>query len=72
MDGRCRPDRGCWRWYAPPPEETEHKAVAFDVYHSVHGNRWLLRRSDVAEHIFFTFDTTWRFDPYAQTACCGT
>ncbi|NQD92672.1 metal-dependent hydrolase, partial [Pseudomonas sp. CrR25] len=34
-----------WRWHAL--EETEHKAVAFDVYNRVCGNRRLLRRAMV-------------------------
>jgi predicted metal-dependent hydrolase len=45
-----------WRWHAL--EETEHKAVAFDVYQQVCGNRWLLRRAMLQSSIFFTFDTT--------------
>ena len=32
-----------WRWHAL--EETEHKAVAFDVFQQVSGNKWLLRRA---------------------------
>lgn len=45
-----------WRWHAL--EETEHKAVAFDVYQQVCGSRWLLRRSMIQSTIFFTWDTT--------------
>ena len=45
-----------WRWHAL--EETEHKAVAFDVFQQVHGSRWLLRRAMLQSTFFFTFDTT--------------
>ena len=45
-----------WRWHAL--EETEHKAVAFDVYQQTCGNRWLLRRAMLQSTFFFTWDTT--------------
>jgi len=45
-----------WRWHAL--EETEHKAVAFDVYNQVCGSRKLLRRAMVMGTFFFVLDTT--------------
>lgn len=45
-----------WRWHAL--EETEHKAVAFDVYNQVCGNRKLLRRAMLMGTLFFVLDTT--------------
>lgn len=45
-----------WRWHAL--EETEHKAVAFDVYNQVCGNRKLLRRAMRMGTWFFLLDTT--------------
>lgn len=45
-----------WRWHAL--EETEHKAVAFDVFQQVSGNKWLLRRAMLQSTFFFTFDTS--------------
>lgn len=45
-----------WRWHAL--EETEHKAVAFDVYNQVCGNRKLLRRAMLMGTWFFVLDTT--------------
>lgn len=45
-----------WRWHAL--EETEHKAVAFDVYNLVCGNDKLLRRAMVMSTFFFVLDTT--------------
>ncbi len=45
-----------WRWHAL--EETEHKAVAFDVYQQTCGSRWLLRRAMLQSTFFFTWDTT--------------
>lgn len=44
-----------WRWHAL--EETEHKAVAFDVYQQVCGSPWLRRRAMLQSTIFFTKDT---------------
>src|SRR6218665_505569 len=44
-----------WRWHAL--EETEHKAVAFDVYNQVCGNLKLLRRAMMMGTFFFVFDT---------------
>lgn len=44
-----------WRWHAL--EETEHKAVAFDVYNQVCGSRRLLRRAMVMATLFFVLDT---------------
>ncbi|PTS85557.1 metal-dependent hydrolase [Pseudomonas sp. HMWF032] len=45
-----------WRWHAL--EETEHKAVAFDVYNQVCGSRKLLRRAMIMGTFFFVLDTT--------------
>lgn len=45
-----------WRWHAL--EETEHKAVAFDVYMRVCGDRKLLRKAMRRSTFFFTLDTT--------------
>ncbi len=45
-----------WRWHAL--EETEHKAVAFDVFQQVSGNKWLLRRAMLQSTFFFTLDTS--------------
>lgn len=45
-----------WRWHAL--EETEHKAVAFDVYQQVCGSRRLLRRAMRLATLFFVLDTT--------------
>ena len=45
-----------WRWHAL--EETEHKAVAFDVFMQVSGNRKLLRNAMLRTTFFFTLDTT--------------
>lgn len=45
-----------WRWHAL--EETEHKAVAFDVYNQVCGSRKLLRRAMRMGTFFFVLDTT--------------
>lgn len=45
-----------WRWHAL--EETEHKAVAFDVYNQVCGNRKLLRRAMLMATWFFVLDTS--------------
>lgn len=45
-----------WRWHAL--EETEHKAVAFDVFQQVSGNKWLLRRAMLQSTLFFTLDTS--------------
>ncbi|MGE8496081.1 MAG: metal-dependent hydrolase [Pseudomonas sp.] len=45
-----------WRWHAL--EETEHKAVAFDVYNQVCGSRRLLRRAMLMGTFFFILDTT--------------
>ncbi|WP_439859485.1 metal-dependent hydrolase [Pseudomonas sp. MBLB4136] len=45
-----------WRWHAL--EETEHKAVAFDVYNQVCGNRSLLRRAMLMGTFFFVLDTS--------------
>ncbi|TRX74206.1 metal-dependent hydrolase [Pseudomonas mangiferae] len=44
-----------WRWHAL--EETEHKAVAFDVYQQVCGDRALLRRAMRMATWFFLLDT---------------
>ncbi|UTW06908.1 metal-dependent hydrolase [Pseudomonas benzenivorans] len=45
-----------WRWHAL--EETEHKAVAFDVYSQVCGSRKLLRRAMLLSTFFFVLDTS--------------
>ena len=60
-----------WRWHAL--EETEHKAVAFDVYQQVCGNRRLLRRAMRLATLFFVLDTpaAWCTCSGAM-ACCGT
>lgn len=44
-----------WRWHAL--EETEHKAVAFDVYNQVCGSRKLLNRAMRMGTFFFMLDT---------------
>lgn len=44
-----------WRWHAL--EETEHKAVAFDVFQAVCGSPWLRRRAMLQSTFFFTVDT---------------
>ena len=44
-----------WRWHAL--EETEHKAVAFDVYQAVCASKWLRRRAMIQSTLFFTLDT---------------
>ncbi len=53
MDPRIAP---IWAWHAI--EESEHKAVAFDVYQAVVGNDWI-RRSQmaIASAMFVTFST---------------
>lgn len=45
-----------WRWHAL--EETEHKAVAFDVYMQVCGDRKILRRAMRQSTFFFLKDVT--------------
>ncbi|HDZ55471.1 MAG TPA: metal-dependent hydrolase [Pseudomonas xinjiangensis] len=45
-----------WRWHAL--EETEHKAVAFDVYMKVCGDRQILRRAMRQATFFFLKDVT--------------
>lgn len=45
-----------WRWHAL--EETEHKAVAFDLYMQVCGSPWLRHRAMLHSTLFFTWDTT--------------
>ncbi|MHA6492736.1 metal-dependent hydrolase [Pseudomonas borbori] len=44
-----------WRWHAL--EETEHKAVAFDVFNQVSGQAWYRRRAMLQSTFFFTIDT---------------
>ncbi|HWV08841.1 MAG TPA: metal-dependent hydrolase [Pseudomonas sp.] len=56
MDGAHPTMARLWRWHAL--EETEHKAVAFDVYNQVCGSRRLLRRAMVMGTFFFVLDTT--------------
>ncbi|MGP3791992.1 metal-dependent hydrolase [Pseudomonas sp. B392_1p] len=55
MDGADPRLARLWRWHAL--EETEHKAVAFDVYQQVCGSPWLRRRAMVQSTLFFTWDT---------------
>ncbi len=45
-----------WRWHAL--EETEHKAVAYDVFMLVNGKARLRRRAMVQGTFFFALDTT--------------
>ena len=45
-----------WRWHAL--EESEHKAVAFDVYQQVCASPWLRRRAMLQSTFFFTRDVT--------------
>ena len=45
-----------WRWHAL--EETEHKAVAFDVYMQVCGDRKILRKAMRQATFFFLKDVT--------------
>ena len=45
-----------WRWHAL--EETEHKAVAFDVFNQVCGDRKMLRRAMLMGTFFFVLDTS--------------
>ena len=44
-----------WRWHAL--EETEHKAVAFDIYMQVCGDRKMLRKAMRRSTFFFMLDT---------------
>lgn len=44
-----------WRWHAL--EESEHKAVAFDLYQQVCGSVWLRRRAMLHSTLYFTLDT---------------
>lgn len=55
MDGAHPALVRLWRWHAL--EETEHKAVAFDVYNQVCGNRNMLRRAMIMGTFFFVRDT---------------
>lgn len=48
--------RRLWRWHAL--EETEHKAVAFDVFMQVCGDRRMLRRAMRQSTFFFLRDVT--------------
>lgn len=48
--------RRLWRWHAL--EETEHKAVAFDVYMQVCGDRKLLRKAMRQSTFFFLKDVS--------------
>jgi len=55
MDGADPALAKLWRWHAL--EETEHKAVAFDVFQQVSGSPWLRRRAMIQSTFFFTTDT---------------
>ena len=44
-----------WRWHAL--EESEHKAVAFDLYQQVCASPWLRRRAMLYSTFYFTLDT---------------
>lgn len=44
-----------WRWHAL--EESEHKAVAFDLYQQVYASPWLRRRAMLHSTLYFTLDT---------------
>lgn len=56
FDGAIEPMRRIWRWHAL--EETEHKAVAFDLYMQVCGDRAQLRRAMRLSTFFFLRDVT--------------
>ncbi len=56
FDGAIEPMRQVWRWHAL--EETEHKAVAFDLYMQVSGDRAQLRRAMRLSTFFFLRDVT--------------
>lgn len=56
LDGAHPTMTRLWRWHAL--EETEHKAVAFDVYNQVCGSRQLLRRAMLTATLLFVLDTT--------------
>lgn len=56
IDGAIPEMRQIWRWHAL--EETEHKAVAFDVYMQVCGDRDLLRKAMRQATFFFLKDVT--------------
>lgn len=55
MQGAHPTMRHLWRWHAM--EETEHKAVAFDVYTQVSGNKKILHRAMRLGTFFFLRDT---------------
>lgn len=55
MEGAHPMMRQLWRWHAL--EETEHKAVAFDVYNQVGGDRKILHRAMRIGTFFFIKDT---------------
>ena len=56
FDGAIEPMQRIWRWHAL--EETEHKAVAFDVYMKVCGDRKMLRAAMRQSTFFFLKDVT--------------
>ena len=56
VDGAIEPMQTLWRWHAV--EETEHKAVAFDVYMQVCGDRRMLKRAMRQSTFFFLKDVT--------------
>jgi len=56
FEGASDSMRRIWRWHAL--EETEHKAVAFDLYMQVCGDRKLLRQAMRYSTWFFLRDVT--------------
>jgi len=55
LDGATPEMARLWRWHAL--EESEHKAVAFDLYLQVGGKVWMRRRAMLQSTFFFTLDT---------------
>jgi predicted metal-dependent hydrolase len=54
LDGAEGPMRQLWTWHAA--EETEHKAVAFDVYRAAGGGYWRRVLTFVQVSVIFWFD----------------